>query len=81
MVTFLRRGIPVVSLGPSPRFEPQLNDDDSAILLEVLERYGDMTNSQIKSAAYRTAPMRELLKRERAGERTLNEPVLYMRGD
>ena len=81
VVTFLRRGIPVVSLGPSPRFEPQLNDDDSAILLEVLERYGDMTNSQIKSAAYRTAPMRELLKRERAGERTLNEPVLYMRGD
>jgi uracil-DNA glycosylase family 4 len=81
VVTFFKRGIPIVSLGPSPRFEPELNDDEAAILLEVLKRYGDMTNSQIKSAAYRTAPMRELLKRERAGERTLNRPVLYMRGD
>jgi uracil-DNA glycosylase family 4 len=81
VITSLRRGIPIISLGPSPRFEPQLDDDEAAILLEVLNRYGDMTNSQIKSAAYRTAPMRELLKRERAGERTLNAPVLHTRRD
>jgi uracil-DNA glycosylase family 4 len=77
VVTFFRRGIPVVSLGPSPRFEPLLDEEESAILLEVVRRYGDMTNSQIKSVAYRTTPMRELLRRERAGERTLNQPVLY----
>jgi uracil-DNA glycosylase family 4 len=79
VVTGLRRGIPVVSRGPSPRFEPLLDEDEFAVLLEVVERYSSMTSPQIKSAAYRTSPMRDLLRRERAGERTLNRPVLYIK--
>lgn len=79
-VTFFREGIPIVSLGPSPRFEPLLDEDEFGVLLEMVGRYGNMTNSEIKSAAYRTGPMRQLLKREKAGERTLNQPVLYMKG-
>jgi len=79
-VTFFRQGIPMVSLGPSPRFEPLLDEDEFGVLLEMVGRYGNMTNSEMKSAAYRTGPMRELLKREKAGERTLNQPVLYMKG-
>jgi len=74
-----RRGMPIVSLGPSPRFEPLLEEEEFAILLGVVDSYGHMTNSQIKSAAYRTPPMRELLKQERVGARTLNQPVLYVR--
>lgn len=77
--TFFSRGIPFVSLGPSPRFEPLLDEDEFAVLAEVLDRCRDMTNAQIKSAAYRTAPMRDLLGREREGERTLNQPVLYIK--
>jgi len=78
-ITHFRRGVPVVSVGPSPRFEPRLDEDGLGVLLEVLARYGSMSNSQIKSAAYRTAPMRDLLRRERDGERTLNQPVLYIK--
>jgi len=77
-LTHFRRGVPVVSLGPSPRFEPRLDEDGLGVLLEVLARYGSMSNSQIKSAVYCTAPMRDLLRRERDGERTLNQPVLYV---
>lgn len=79
ITTSFRRGIPIVSLGPSPRFEPFLDEDEVALLARVLERCRKMTNAQIKSAAYRTPPMRALLKRERAGEKTLNKPVLYIK--
>ena len=71
--------MPVVSVGPSPRFEPLLGEDEYAVLLEVLTRYGHMSNSQIKSASYRTTVMRELLMREKAGEKTLNRPIDWPR--
>jgi uracil-DNA glycosylase family 4 len=74
-----RAGMPVVSVGPSPRFEPLLGEEESAILLDVLARYGQMTNSQMKFAAYRTAPMRDMLRREKAGERTLNQALDWVR--
>lgn len=78
-VTSLKGRAPVVWPGPSPRFQPQLDEDELGVLLDVVARYGHMTNAQIKSAAYRSRPMRELLKRERAGEQTLNRPVLYVK--
>jgi len=73
--TLFRGRMPVISVGPSPRFEPVLGEEESAVLLDVLARYGHMTNSQIKSATYRTTLMRDLLRRERIGDRTLNRPI------
>lgn len=70
------RGMPVVSLGPSPRFEVRLDDSILDIVRQVYASYGSMSNAQIKVAAYRSAPMRFVLEEERSGKKMLNKPVL-----
>jgi len=74
---FFARNAPVVAPGPAPRFEARLDHDVLGVVYEVCQRYGSMSNAEIKAAVYRTDPMRFLLQAERSGKRTLNKPVLY----
>jgi uracil-DNA glycosylase family 4 len=74
---FLARKTPMVAPGPSPRFEVQLNDGILEIIAEVYGKYGSLTNSDIKTAVYRTDPMRLILREERKGKDVRNKPVLY----
>jgi len=71
------RRIPMVGVGPSPRERIQLDDDILAIIGEVWGRYGSMGNSAIKSAVYRTNPMRFILAQESRGKDMRNKAVLY----
>ena len=59
--SFARR-IPVVGLGPSPRFEVQLDDDILGVISDVFRIYGSMSNAEIKTAVYRTDPMQFVLR-------------------
>ncbi len=72
-----RRRLPMVGLGPSPRFDVELDDAALDIVAAVLERYGDMDNSGIKRAAYHTNPMRYILRQEKHGRNMRNAPVMY----
>lgn len=74
---FYKRRIPMVALGPSPRFEVQLDDDILEVISEVFRTYGSMSNAEIKTAVYRTAPMRFILQEEGKGKKMVNKPVLY----
>ena len=74
---FFMRHIPMVAPGPSPRVEVKLGEDILDAISEVFMKYGSMTNAQIKSAVYRTAPMRFILAEESKGKKMLNKPVLY----
>jgi len=74
--SFARR-VPVVGLGPAPRFEVKLNDDILGIVSDVFRVYGSMSNAEIKTAVYRTDPMRFILQEERIGKKMVNKPVLY----
>jgi len=74
---FFVRGIPLVAMGPSPRFEIQLEDNILEIVSSVFHRYGSMSNAGIKAAVYRTQPMRFVLQQEDKGRKMLNTPVLY----
>jgi uracil-DNA glycosylase family 4 len=74
--SFARR-IPVVGPGPSPRFEIQLPDDILEIVSNVFRIYGSMNNAEIKTAVYRTEPMRFILQEENKGKNMVNKPVLY----
>lgn len=74
---FFSRRIPMVALGPSPRVAVRLDDDVIQIIVDVYQAYGHMSNSEIKSAVYRTAPMRFVLQKERAGRDMRNKAVLY----
>jgi uracil-DNA glycosylase family 4 len=74
--SFARR-IPVVALGPSPRFQVQLDDDVLGVISDVYDTYGYMSNAEIKIAVYRTDPMRFVLEEESKGKKMVNNPVLY----
>ena len=74
---FLVRRIPMVAQGPSPRCEVRLDDDMLQVISEVFRTYGSMGNAQIKTAVYRTAPMRFILLQEKHGRDMRNKPVLY----
>ncbi len=75
-VNYSRRA-PIVAPGPSPRFQPFLDDNVIEVISEVLDTYGSMSNSEIKTAVYLTDPMRYILESERRGKKMLNRPVLY----
>jgi uracil-DNA glycosylase family 4 len=74
---FFAHNLPMVGLGPSPRFEPELDDAFLEILTEVVRKYGDLSNAAIKTAVYQTEPMRGILREERSGKDMRNKPVLY----
>jgi len=74
---FFARRIPMVAPGPSPRSDVLLDDDILEIVSEVFRTYGAMSNAGIKTAVYRTAPMRFILQEERKGKKMANKPVLY----
>jgi len=65
----------------SPRlFEESLLSEDAKLAAdEALRRYGDKDNAELKTAAYLTAPMRFLLRRERAtNQPLLNAPIDFL---
>lgn len=70
------RGQSHVERGPSPRFRVNLSEDALRVVLETTDRYGGRSDAEIKTAAYLTRPMREMLRAERTGEKTRNAIVL-----
>jgi uracil-DNA glycosylase family 4 len=74
---FHSRGIPMVDRGPSPQSLSDLDEDTIGVLIEVFEKYGHMSNSEIKTTVYRTAPMKYILRVEREGRDMRNKAVLY----
>ncbi len=74
---FFARRIPMVAPGPSSRFEIQLDDDILEVISDVFHTYGSMSNADIKTAVYRTEPMRFMLGEENKGKNMVNKPVLY----
>lgn len=73
--TFVRR-TPHVEPGPSPRFAVTLDGAVLRLATDTIAKYGQHTNSEIKSAVYFTRPMRELLREERTGKRTKGRVVI-----
>lgn len=71
------RGIPLVAPGPSPRFDLHLDDKVLDVISSVFRTYGSMSNAAIKTAVYRSGPMRFILQEEGKGKKMVNKPVLY----
>lgn len=71
------RKIPIVEPGSAPRFQSKFDKDTLDVIFEVINKYGFMTNSEVKSATYLTEPMRYVLKNERQGKDMRNVPLIY----
>jgi len=76
LFSFAQR-LPFAAPGPSPRFEPRLDERALNIIAETLAVYGQLGNSALKTSAYLTSPMRHILKQEKAGRDVSRVPVLY----
>ena len=74
---FFAHKLPMVARGPSPRFESTIDAAFLEIITEVVKKYGDLTNAQLKTMVYQIEPMRQILREERAGKDMRNKPVLY----
>jgi uracil-DNA glycosylase family 4 len=68
---------PMVDVGPAPRIEAIFPPDELDVIAEVVERCSSLTDSGMKMAAYRTAPMRFVREQEKAGRDMLNKAVVY----
>lgn len=74
---YFARGLPMVAPGPAPRCEVDLDDDILDLVAQVLRKYGQHSNAQIKTAVYLTAPMRYVLREEDTGRDMRRKPVIY----
>lgn len=63
--------------GKTSRLEINLEDEKLEIIREVISKYGNMSSSSIKIAAYRSLPMRYILEEEKKGKDMRKVPVLY----
>ena len=72
-----KRRMPLIKLGPSPRFDIQLNDKDLNIIIDILLKYGTMSNAEIKTKTYLTKPMKYILRKEKNGEKMSNATIIY----
>lgn len=77
ILCYFQKRFPIVERGSSPRFNPRFDKDKLDIIFEVINKYGNMSNSEIKSATYLTEPMRYVLKQERQGKDMRNTKLIY----
>ena len=74
---FYKKQLPFVKVGPSPRFEITLSESYLNLIIDILNKFGSMSNAEIKSSAYRTAPMKYIIKQEKLGRDMRKVPLIY----
>jgi uracil-DNA glycosylase family 4 len=74
---FFIKKLAMIDVGPSPRVQVDLDNEILEIISEISEKYGKMSNSEIKTVVYSTEPMRFILREEKKGKDFRNKAVLY----
>jgi uncharacterized phage-associated protein len=77
IISSYSRNIPMIEIGPSPRFEISLNNETLEIIYEIAKKYGHLSNSKIKSVVYLSRPMRYILEQEKLGRDMRRVPIIY----
>jgi len=73
---------PVVARAAGSLFEEdhrdslQLSKTALLVIQEVIDKYGSLSDSKLKTIVYLSRPMREILRRERSGVSQFNAPVV-----
>ncbi len=68
---------PFVNIGSSARFDVQLSEEDLSVIFDIVEKYGHLSNAEVKSSAYSTQPMKYILREEKKGRDLRKLPVIY----
>ena len=77
IVIQIRKNLPFLKSGPSPRGEIHLDENILAIISEIFLRYGGESDAVLRRVVYLTEPMKFILKQESAGANYMGKPVLY----
>jgi uracil-DNA glycosylase family 4 len=51
---------------------------EASIIDSVLRQYASVSDDRLKTISYLTTPMRQILRREKAGSNQINAPILFM---
>ena len=73
-----RKGTLVLTMARTEATE-HLAESDIDFIAQIVGRYGQLSDFQLKTTTYRTQPMRQLLRAEKKGEATNNRVVLDAR--
>lgn len=68
---------PFISIGPNYSLRISLKEEMLSIILEIVNKYGNMDERKIKSIVYLTEPMKYILRQEKAGRNMQRAPVIY----
>ncbi|XMB66702.1 hypothetical protein RI065_10435 [Mycoplasmatota bacterium zrk1] len=63
---------------PTPPKKPVMNFQEYELFLDIIDNYGNLPDSQIKTAVYLTNRMRKILKAEKEGKNLKNQTIIYM---
>lgn len=77
VTSYFKRRKPYIGPGPSPRYKVNLENKHIIIITKVINKYGKLTNSSIKTRVYMTEPMKYILRQEKKGRKMKNVSVLY----
>ena len=66
-----------IQVGPSPRFHVDLPEEQIELISEIVQKYVSYPNPRLKTVVYTTKPMKYLLRREKAGGKISDLPVIY----
>ncbi|MBI4331884.1 MAG: uracil-DNA glycosylase [Chloroflexi bacterium] len=70
-----RGGQPIYATGQDIRVAMGLTLDTEKVIDDLVRECQALTDFQIKTKAYLTDPIRDILRRQKAGERMLNHPI------
>jgi len=75
LVFYFEGGVPMYSISNDIRCNMELPQDIADKVDALITRCRDLTDAQIKTKAYWTSPMKNILRRQRLGEKMSNHPV------
>lgn len=67
--------LPIIFSTGIHKYKINLKKEEINIINRLLDKYGDYSNSRLKTATYLTAPMRRVLKKEKAGSPMYGKPI------
>jgi len=75
--SYFKNNKPFIKVGSNFRKDVQLEEKQIEILIDILDKYGTMSDAKIKYFVYQTEPMKQAIQKEKEGMSVKNKPLIY----
>jgi len=76
-IMYLYRNTPTLFDHDSNTHLGDLNNESHQLITKVVEKYGNKSNSDLKTSVYLTKPMKQIIKSENKGVNLFNSPIRF----